>query len=55
MILSDLDPADLPFPPAFPAESAGFGTFKEKSFSSSETSNSGALRKKKQSLQNIGI
>jgi len=41
--LSVLDPADLPFPPDFPA-SAGFGTFKEKSFSSSEKSNSGALR-----------
>ena len=44
MTLSGLDEADLPFPPDFPPESAGFGTFKEKSFSSSETSNSGALR-----------
>lgn len=43
VILSVLAPTDLRRPPDLP-ESVGFGTFAEKSFSSSETSNSGALR-----------
>lgn len=42
--LSGLDPTDLRLPPGLPLESVGFGTFAEKSVSSSETSNSGALK-----------
>lgn len=42
VILLVLDPADLRR--SLPPDSAGFGTFAEKNFSNSETSNSCALR-----------
>lgn len=44
VIFSGLDPADLFRPPDLPPESAGFGTFAEKYFTISETSNSCPLR-----------
>jgi len=54
--LSGLDPADLRLPPDLLLESVGFGTFAEKSFSSSETSNSDALEKNTKSVvTNMGI